>query len=83
MKKRLLNYTLTHEDGAWVAQCAEVDVTNEGDSEAVAVAKLIETLTLYGANEGWEPMLMPPDGYELTEEDRGWLNSPSIGRETL
>ena len=83
MKKCLLSYTLTHEDGAYVAQCLEVDVARDGDTEVEAIANLEEALTLHGERKGWEPILMPPGKIELTEEDCSWLDMKPFGRETL
>lgn len=80
---RLLSYTLCQEDGAYVAQCIEVDVASDGDSEAEAVANLEEALMLYGESENWAPLLMPHGPIELTEEDRAWLNDTPVGREIL
>lgn len=57
---RTMNYVAWEEDGAFVAQCLDVDVASEGDTLDEAVANLKEALELYfeGAT-GREP-LSPP-----------------------
>ena len=45
--KRTLNASLTQEDGWYVAQCLEVDVASQGESEAEAMTNLREALHLH------------------------------------
>jgi predicted RNase H-like HicB family nuclease len=44
---RKLRYIVYSQDGAFVAQCLDVDVASEGDTEEEAVANLKEALELY------------------------------------
>ena len=46
MKKTLTAF-LTQEEGWYVAQCLEVDVASQGESEAEALANLREALHLH------------------------------------
>ena len=46
MKKTMTAY-LTQEEGWYVAQCLEVDVASQGESEAEALANLREALHLH------------------------------------
>lgn len=46
MKKTLTAY-LTQEDGWYVAQCLEVDVASQGESEVEALSNLREALHLH------------------------------------
>jgi predicted RNase H-like HicB family nuclease len=46
MDQTVLRYVVYAEDGAFVAQCLDVDVVSEGDSEDDAVANLKEALQL-------------------------------------
>jgi len=64
---RTLNYVIWEEDGAFVAQCLDVDVASEGDTQDEAIANLKEALELYfeGAT-GHEP-LVPPTRVRLGE----------------
>ncbi len=45
-----LTAVLTPEDGGYVAQCVEVDVTTQGDTIESALANLREALELYFEN---------------------------------
>jgi predicted RNase H-like HicB family nuclease len=54
--KRTLTAYLTEEDGWYVAQCLEVDVASQGESEADAMTNLGEALHLH---------FMPPVATEL------------------
>lgn len=50
-----LRYVVFEQDSAFVAQCLDVDVASEGDTEDEALAALKEALELYcenGAGEG-------------------------------
>jgi len=42
-----LRYVVFEQDGAFVAQCLDVDVASEGDSEVEALTALKEALELY------------------------------------
>jgi predicted RNase H-like HicB family nuclease len=46
MPTRVLRYVVSAQDGAFVAQCLDVDVASEGDTEDKAVANLKEALEL-------------------------------------
>ncbi len=83
MKKRLLTCTVEDEDGGFFARCLELEVASDGPSEAQAITNLEDALSLYGEQEGWEPLLLPPYTIELTDEDHAWLDSPPVGREIL
>ena len=43
-----VRYVVYEDDGAFVAQCLDVDIASEGDTEEEAVENLREALTLYG-----------------------------------
>ncbi len=43
---RVLRYVVFAQDGAFVAQCLDIDVASEGDTEDQAVASLTEALEL-------------------------------------
>ena len=45
--KRTLTAYLTQEEGWYVAQCLEVDVASQGESEAEAMTNLREALHLH------------------------------------
>lgn len=45
--KKILTAFLTQEEGWYVAQCLEVDVASQGESEAEALANLREALHLH------------------------------------
>lgn len=47
---RTLNYVTWEEDGAFVAQCLDVDVASEGDNQDEAISNLKEALELYFEN---------------------------------
>lgn len=42
-----VRYAVYEQDGAFVAQCLDVDVASEGDTEDEAVSNLQEALELY------------------------------------
>ncbi len=42
-----MRYVVYEQDGAFIAQCLDVDVASEGDTEDGAVAALAEALALY------------------------------------
>ncbi len=44
---RTLTASMTEDDGWYVAQCLEVDVASQGESEAEALANLREALHLH------------------------------------
>lgn len=45
--KRTFTASLTREDGWYIAQCLEVDVASQGETEEEALANLREALELY------------------------------------
>lgn len=45
--KRTFTASLTHDDGWYVAQCLEVDVASQGETEREALANLEEALALH------------------------------------
>ena len=45
--KRTFSATVTREDSLFVAQCLEVDIASQGNSETEALANLREALELY------------------------------------
>jgi len=45
--EKTLHYVVYEQDGAFLAQCLDVDVASEGDSEAAALVELKEALELY------------------------------------
>jgi predicted RNase H-like HicB family nuclease len=45
--KHIFTASITQEDGWYVAQCLEVDVASQGETEDEALANLGEALTLY------------------------------------
>lgn len=47
MHAQKLRYIVYEQDGAFVAQCLDVDVVSEGDTDEGAVAGLTEALELY------------------------------------
>lgn len=51
-------YVVFEQDGAFVAQCLDVDVASEGDSEVQALAALKEALELY-FEDGKAPAVAP------------------------
>jgi len=56
--ERTLRYVVYEQDVAFVAQCLDVDVASEGDSEAEALAALKEALELY-FDGGGSPVISP------------------------
>ena len=53
-----LRYVVFEQDGAFVAQCLDVDVASEGDTENDALAALKEALELY-FEDGKAPAVTP------------------------
>jgi predicted RNase H-like HicB family nuclease len=51
MKKRELEVVIYQEDDGYVAQCLNVNVASEGDSEEEALANIREALELYFEDE--------------------------------
>ena len=45
--RRMLTASLAEEDGWYVAQCLEVDVASQGETEAEALTNLQEALRLH------------------------------------
>ncbi len=58
MKKRELEVVIYQEDDGYVAQCLNVNVASDGDTEAEALANIREALELYFEDEP-EPEVMP------------------------
>jgi predicted RNase H-like HicB family nuclease len=56
--KRLFTASITKEDGWYVAQCLEVDIASQGETEAEALANLKEAIELH---------FTPPIATELPE----------------
>ena len=57
MQPQKVRYVVYEQDGAFVAQCLDVDVASEGDTEEEAVVNLREALELYFDAEA--PVMMP------------------------
>jgi predicted RNase H-like HicB family nuclease len=57
MQPQTVRYAVYEQDGAFVAQCLDVDVASEGDTEEEAVLNLKEALELYFDAE--TPVTMP------------------------
>ena len=57
--ERTLRYVVYEQDGAFVAQCLDVEVASEGDSEAEALAALKEALELYFDGGGGATAISP------------------------
>jgi predicted RNase H-like HicB family nuclease len=57
---RTLNYVTWEEDGAFVAQCLNVDIASEGDTQDEAIANLKEALELYFEDATGQEPLVPP-----------------------
>jgi predicted RNase H-like HicB family nuclease len=51
MKKRQLEVVIYQEDDGYVAQCLNVNVASEGDTEEEALANIREALELYFDDE--------------------------------
>lgn len=47
MKMQTFTASISQEDGLYIAQCLEVDVASQGNSENEAIENLKEALTLY------------------------------------
>jgi predicted RNase H-like HicB family nuclease len=63
---RKLEVVVYREDDGYVAQCLNVNVASEGDSEADALSNLREALELYFEDED-QPMITPVAQAKLTE----------------
>ena len=57
MQPQKVRYVVYEQEGAFVAQCLDVDVASEGDTDEGAVANLREALELYFDAE--TPVMMP------------------------
>lgn len=64
---RTLHYVTWQEDGAFVAQCLDVDVASEGDTQEESVANLKEALELYFEGAADLPLLQPTSRVRLGE----------------
>ena len=64
---RTLRYVTWQEDGAFVAQCLDVDVASEGDTQEESVANLKEALELYFEDAADLPLLAPSSRVRLGE----------------
>jgi len=62
---RTLNYVIWEEDDAFVAQCLDVDVASEGDTQDEAIANLKEALELYFEDATGHEPLVPPTRVRL------------------
>jgi predicted RNase H-like HicB family nuclease len=60
-----LRYVVYEQDGAFVAQCLDVDIASEGDTESDALLALKEALELYF--EGDSPVVIPPTALRFGE----------------
>ena len=66
MKTRKLEAVVYREDDGYVAQCLNVNVASEGDTEAEALANLQEALELYLEDED-RPAITPVAQAKVTE----------------
>ena len=57
MQPQKVRYVVYEQDGAFVAQCLDVDVASEGDTEEEAVTSLKEALELFFDAEA--PVMTP------------------------
>ena len=64
---RTLTYVTWEEDDAFVAQCLEVDIASEGDTQEEAIANLKEALELYFEDTTDQAPLVPPTRVRLGE----------------
>jgi predicted RNase H-like HicB family nuclease len=64
---RTVRYVIWEEDGAFVAQCLDVDVASEGDTQDEALASLKEALELYFEDTRGHEALLPPSRVRLGE----------------
>lgn len=64
---RTLRYVTWQEDGAFVAQCLDVDVASEGDTQEEAIANLKEALELYFEDAAGMQRPTPPTRVRLGE----------------
>jgi predicted RNase H-like HicB family nuclease len=64
---RTLHYVTWEEDDAYVAQCLDVDVASEGDTQDEAIANLKEALELYFEDANQHESLLPPTRVRLGE----------------
>jgi predicted RNase H-like HicB family nuclease len=60
-----LRYVVFEQDGAFVAQCLDVDIASEGDTEPAALVALKEALELYF--EGDSPVAISPTALRFGE----------------
>ena len=65
MHARKLHYVVYEQDCAYVAQCLDVDVASEGDTDAEAVSNLGEALALYFESDA--PTTMPARAFRFGE----------------
>jgi predicted RNase H-like HicB family nuclease len=65
MQARTLHYVVYEQDGAYVAQCLDVDIASEGDTEEQALSNLGEALELYFESDA--PTTMPPRALRFGE----------------
>ncbi len=65
---RTLRYVTWYEDEAYIAQCLDVDIASEGDTQAEAINNLQEALELFfeGESDGMKSAL-PPSRVSLGE----------------
>jgi predicted RNase H-like HicB family nuclease len=64
---RTMHYVTWEEDGAFVAQCLDVDIASEGDTQDQAIANLKEALELYFEDRHGHEPLVPPTRVRLGE----------------
>lgn len=64
---RTLRYVTWEEDGAFVAQCLDVDIASEGDTQDEAIANLKEALELFFEDAADHAPLAPPRRVRLGE----------------
>lgn len=64
---RTLSFVTWEEDGAFVAQCLDVDIASEGDNQDEAIANLEEALELYFEDATGHDPLVPPTRVRLGE----------------
>ena len=64
---RTLNYVTWEEDSAFVAQCLDVDIASEGDTQDEAIANLKKALELFFEDAAAHEPLVPPTRVRLGE----------------
>jgi predicted RNase H-like HicB family nuclease len=64
---RTLHFVTWEEDGAFVAQCLDMDIASEGDTQDEAVANLKEALELYFEDAHGQKPLVPSARVRLGE----------------